>query len=33
MRITPLALEKIAEYLADVDDCRLRVAQLATGGG
>jgi hypothetical protein len=33
MRITPLAHAKISEFLADVDDSRLRVAQLAVGGG
>ena len=33
MRMTPLAHEKISQFLADVDDSRLRVAQLTTGGG
>jgi hypothetical protein len=33
MQITALAREKIATFLADIDDSRLRVAQLTSGGG
>ena len=33
MRITPEALEKLKEFLADLDDSVVRVATLTTGGG
>jgi hypothetical protein len=33
MRITPVAHEKISEFMADIDDSRLRVAQIVAGGG